>query len=347
MDLERRCLQAGTVMVVLAIFLRLMGSGVLGAVLGRPEVLSLILFSETGRWVRPGDPQIQFAVSTQPAEIPTESPLIPTTPTTPTAPPTEQAQTPVRAVFQQEDAGLVQVNSVCGYDADLQTMLQKPLNWDLTEGGPAVLILHSHGTESYTKTEDYQESTRYRTLNESYNVVSIGDRLAQVLQAGGIEVIHDRTMHDYPSYNDAYPEARAAIARYLEEYPTIRMVLDIHRDAAETDTGQQVRYTVPLAAGETAQVMMVVGTDADGQTHPKWQENMALAVKLHAQLEKLAPGLCRPISFRSQRFNQDLSTGAMLIEVGSAGNTRQEALLAAEQVAWGVLALAHGTGEVY
>ena len=94
--------------------------------------------------------------------------------------------------------------------------------------------------------------------------------------------------------------------------------------------------------------MMVVGTDAGGLDHPLWRENMALAVKLHTQLQKSHPGICRPISLRSSRFNQDLSAGAMLIEVGSAGNTRQEALMAAEILSEGILALAYGTeAEVY
>ena len=77
--------------------------------------------------------------------------------------------------------------------------------------------------------------------------------------------------------------------------------------------------------------------------HPKWQENMSLAVKLHAQLEKTCPGICRPISLRSQRFNQDLSTGALSIEVGAAGNTRQEALGGAEILAQAIIALSRGT----
>ena len=87
---------------------------------------------------------------------------------------------------------------------------------------------------------------------------------------------------------------------------------------------------------------MVVGTDASGNYHPNWKNNMALAVKLHAQLEKLAPGSCRTISFRKQRFNQDLSAGAMLIEVGAAGNTHDQALAGADLLAKGILALAKG-----
>ena len=70
---------------------------------------------------------------------------------------------------------------------------------------------------------------------------------------------------------------------------------------------------------------------------------MALAAKLHAQLEKRFPGICRPISFRTERFNQDLSAGALLIEVGAAGDTLEEALVAVGALAEGIADLALGT----
>jgi stage II sporulation protein P len=110
----------------------------------------------------------------------------------------------------------------------------------------------------------------------------------------------------------------------------------------ENNQGEQVRMTTQINGVSTAQLMLVVGTDAGGLTHPNWPENMSLAVKLHAQLEKNSPGICRPISFRSQRFNQDLSPGALIVEVGSAGNTRQEALLAVEQLGQAIIDLANG-----
>ena len=120
-------------------------------------------------------------------------------------------------------------------------------------------------------------------------------------------------------------------------------MLDIHRDSVTDKNGKQVRLTADINGKKSAQLMLVVGTDANGLKHPDWPDNMALAVKLHAQLEKSVPGICRPISFRKQRFNQDLSPGALIVEVGAAGNSRQEALLAAEQLARAILALAKGT----
>lgn len=325
--MERKVLRLGAAAVICALALRLL-SGFPGFRLELPDhqqIASALLFLSTGRLIRP-------AVTVGPSEPSQTEP----------APPTEPGKT-VMPVFSSADAQLVEVGGFQGYTVDVSALLQQPLRWDLTEDGPAVLILHSHGTESYTKTEEYQETVNYRTLNTGYNVVSIGDRVAALLEEGGIQVIHDRSMHDNPSYSNAYHEARRSIESYLEEYPSIRMVLDIHRDSAEDSSGNQIHPVISTASGDAAQLMMVVGTDAGGFEHPLWQENMALAIKLHTHLQKQYPGICRPISLRSSRFNQDLSTGAMLIEVGSAGNTRQEALLAAQILSEGILALAQGT----
>lgn len=331
MELERRALKIGAIAIVCAIALRLAGNlpADLKSFLTGPEMTRMAILLHTGRLVRLPE---EVAVPIVSTPEPTESTQRPTAP-----------QETAVAVFGQEDASLVEVNSYCGYDADLPALLQAPLSWDLTETEPAVLILHSHASESYVNSEDYQESSPYRTLDERYNVVSIGNRLAQCLEAGGIRVIHDTTIHDHPSYNDAYSSARQSIEDHLAQYPGICLVLDVHRDAVELSDGSQKKYTVTTPQGEAAQLMLVVGTDAGGLDHPDWPSNMALAVKLHAQLEKTQPGSCRPISFRSQRFNQDLSPGALIVEVGAAGNTRQEALLGAELLAQAILSMAGGT----
>ncbi len=333
MELENKCLRFGVLMIGCAVLFHLVGGKALGAFVAEPEVITSLLFLKTGRYITEQD----IVESTEPTQPVQTAPATTQPPTEPTTPP------PAQAVFAKGDAKLVEVNNRCGYSVDLQAMLAQPLAWDLTQERPTVLILHSHGTESYTKTADYQETSQYRTRDNGYNVVSVGDRIAELLEAGGISVIHDRTTHDYPSYNASYTNARKAIQKYLKEYPSICMVLDIHRDAVTLSDGSQASYTVSVDGQKAAQVMMVVGTDAGGAKHPNWESNMALAVKLHAQLEKTVPGICRPISFRTQRFNQDTSAGAMLIEVGAAGNTHDQAMLAAEQVARGILALAGGT----
>ena len=228
---------------------------------------------------------------------------------------------------------LPEVTNTAALEADLPALLTAPLQWDLREA--AVLILSTHATESYTKAgENYEESAGWRTLDEGYNMLSIGDRVEQLLTAAGITVLRDRELHDFPSYNGSYGHARESLSRILEDHPQIRLVLDLHRDAADGPDGKQYR---PLA-GDTARLMVVLGS---GFSH--WQENLGLALKLCAQLERQHPGITRPIQLRRATFNQDLSPGALLIEVGAAGNTRPEALRAAEELASAIIALSHGT----
>lgn len=334
MDQGGKVLRMGAASVICAVALRLFSGGLPGKVLAffsQPEVAAFILYLETGRVVRP---------AAQEAESPPPETLGAAATTAPTEPAVETAPDPLPAVFTPEDAALVEINSACGYGADIPAMLLQPLEWDLTMEAPTVLILHTHGSECYGSPVF---SADYRTLDNQYNVVSIGAELARQLEARGIRVIQDTTLHDQPSYNDAYANAREVTRAYLEQYPSIKLVLDIHRDAAEDSRGQQISKSITVDGESVAQLMLVVGTDAGGLTHPLWAENMALAVKLHAKLETICPGICRPISFRSQRFNQDLSTGALIIEVGAAGNSQAEALAAAAYLAEALEGLAFGS----
>ena len=223
-------------------------------------------------------------------------------------------------------------------EPDIAALLAKPLQWELYGEEPRVLILHTHATESYTqKGEPYVETSSWRTLDESYNMLSIGSLVAQLLTRSGIPTLQDRTLHDYPSYNGSYTHARKSIRDYLKEHPSIKLILDLHRDAAGTET-DQMRTRVSVRGKDAAQLMVVLGTN-----HAGYEENLSLGLKLHAQLESQVPGIMRPLQLRSSRFNQDLSPGALLIEVGAAGNSHAEAMLAARQLAGAIIALARGT----
>ncbi len=321
MDQERRSLRLGAAIIVCAVVLRLAATGFfspLTLALARPEVLSLVTYLETGRVVRP-------------AEIPTATATVPTpTPAATTAAPSRAAP-----VFSAQDAEKVEIKDEIGADPDLAALLLSPLDLDLTGPAPRVLILHTHTTESYTEEpgREYTPSSDFHSLEEQYNMLSVGDRLTELLEERGVAVIHDRSIHDYPSYNGSYEDAREAIEGYLAQYPTIRLVLDLHRDAAEDANGDQVAHTVQGNGTQAAQLMLVMGSDAGGLNYPAWRENLALAVKLQATLESLWPGICRPLDLCAQRFNQDLSPGALLIEVGGAGNTLSQALAAMEPLA--------------
>ena len=238
----------------------------------------------------------------------------------------------------------VQYAQDCPYRPDLQELLLQKLSWDLSGDEPTVLILHTHASESYTRQpgETYVETADYRTLDENYNMIAVGDRLAELLVTAGISVIHDRQIHDYPSYSDSYANSRAAARQYLQQYPSICLVLDLHRDAAENPDGTQYATSVDIEGEQGTQIMLVVGTDASGNEHPHWQQNLALALKLQVILEEFAPGITRRSILRAQRFNQDLCTGALIVEVGTAGNTLEEAMRSVPVLAKAIVELIHG-----
>lgn len=326
---EQKSLRIGAAVIAFAVIMRFFGSGMaedLTKLMIRWNFPAVMLYLGTGRVYHQYEAP---PVDAPPAEQ-TESPQV-----------TEPE--PVQAVFGEEDALLVSLTNYPGYTLDVDTLLQQPLCWDLTIAEPTVLIYHSHTCESYENTENYIASDPYRTQDNRYNMVSVGAHLASRLEENGITVIHDTTVYDYPSYNDAYILSRKTVEEYLAEYPSICLVLDIHRDAYEDGSGNQARNTVNVNGVSSSRLMVLTGSNASGQGHTQWQENLSKAVKLQAVLERMYPGLCRPVTIRSTAFNQDMSPGALLIEVGTAGDTRQDALNAAGFLADGIVALAHGS----
>lgn len=323
---HRRSVRVGLTAIFCAVLVRLWAWGLperIAALLARPETGAFLTYLETGKKITPAPegPEPEPAALVFGAESP--PPYIPE---------------PALPVFSAGDAEAIRLYNTSGKQPDLGSLLAQPLSWDLTEEDPAVLILHTHSTESYTKNgEGYTESSSYRTLDENYNMLSIGAHVAALLEEAGIGVVQDRELHDYPSYNGSYVDARGSIQEFLEAHPSIQLVLDLHRDAAGT-VNNQLRTLAEVEGQTSAQLMLVMGTNYD-----TWQQNLSLALKLQLQLEAQAPGITRPICLRSSRFNQDLCPGALLVEVGAAGNTRAEALLAADQLAQAIIALAGGT----
>ncbi len=198
---------------------------------------------------------------------------------------------------------------------------------------PQVLIMHTHTTECYMPyTGDVYDTTyATRSTDNSRNMAAVGDVIAEQLQASGIGVLHDVTQHDYPSYNGSYDRSAKTVRDYLTQYPSIKVVLDIHRDAIVS--GDTV--TAPIVetdAGTAAQVMIISGCDDGTMDYPNWRDNLAFAIDLQQQMESDHPGFTRPVLFDYRLYNQNLTTGSLLIEVGGHGNTLPQALLAGEWI---------------
>ena len=194
--------------------------------------------------------------------------------------------------------------------------------------GPQILILHSHGSEAYSQNDGdlYQESDPFRTTDCTHNVVRVGEAMAEVFRSHGFQVVHDTNLYDYPAYNGAYERSQAAVEDWLAKYPTIQIIFDVHRDALVGTDGSIYKLVSQENETKAAQVMLVVGTDSGGANHPSWANNLALAIRLQRELLSDYVSLARPIVLRSSSYNQELSPGSLLVEVGGHGNTLTEAL---------------------
>lgn len=222
--------------------------------------------------------------------------------------------------------------------------LSVPYTAKLGDDGPQILILHTHGSECYTPADDSELvlSGNHRSLDCRCNVVRVGDEIAQVLGDAGIPVLHDRTLYDAASYSGAYDRSLTAAENYLKKYPSLRYVLDIHRDAIEDSDGNEYKVIAPTEEGAAAQLSLVVGSDGSGAPHPDWMSNLRFAAALQQQLLGEHPQLMRPILLRKSRYNQHVSPGALLVEAGAAGNSPEEAVLAGRLFAEGLAELLQG-----
>lgn len=187
-----------------------------------------------------------------------------------------------------------------------------------------VLIIHSHGTEGYA------DSGGSRTEDTGKNVLSIGAHLEKELEKYGFDVLHDVKMHDKDNYNKSYINSLNTTSWYLQTYPDIGIIIDLHRDAIENEKGEKVKLTYDTGEEKAAQLMMVVGSNGGGLTHDNYVENLKFAIALQQTGQDLFEGLLRPINFRNERFNQHLHKNYIILEVGTHGNTLKEAKTSVE-----------------
>ncbi len=188
-----------------------------------------------------------------------------------------------------------------------------------------ILIMHTHTTECYAQDNITNLSDNGRSTMENQNMIAVGKVIKDELEAAGFRVIHDTTFHDYPSYQGAYGRSLSTAKKYLSENEDIELILDIHRDAVVNDKGNRVKLVKEINGTHYAQLMIVCGTDGGGLSHPGWRDNLNFAVKLQESMNLAYPGIMRPINLRKERFNQHLTKGSLIIEVGTHGNSLTEA----------------------
>lgn len=259
-------------------------------------------------------------------------------PQTSVTPDPNRASAPVEEIQLEggTQVGNFFVKDSTGSGTDLNAALQEAPSVHLKgDGSVEILIYHTHTSEAYSSsyTGFYYTDMETRTGNQDQSVVAAGEELKRALEAMGFGVVHDTTVND-TLYNGSYDRSWEVLQKNLEEYPTIQVTIDVHRDSMTTESGVKYKPTVTVDGRKAAQVMLIAGCDADGGwgDFPRWEENLRLALRVQEKLQTLYPGFARPLNFSNSKYNMNATPGSMLVEVGTEVNTVSEARYAGQLV---------------
>ena len=247
----------------------------------------------------------------------------------------EENRAPIRKIDASQktsDAMPVVIANETSYGVNITEMIASPPMIDMKGDGAKILIVHTHATESYAEdgAQVYDISASDRNQDTTKNVVAVGKRMKEVFESYGIETLHDEVLHDVPSFNGSYAHSLDSVAKYMEKYPSIQIVFDLHRDSIVYNDKTKAKTVTEIEGEDAAQLMFVVGTDENGLYHPNWRENIRAAIWFQKAIADKYPKLMRHINLRRERFNGHTSSAAMIIEVGTSGNSLKEALYGIE-----------------
>ncbi len=218
------------------------------------------------------------------------------------------------------------------YEPNIEELLKQKADLSIQDiSKPTILVYHSHTTESYTLLDVgyYTESLDLRSSDGSKNMVRVGDELVKYLELQGFNVIHDTEIHD-ENYSGAYDSSRKSIEKYLEEYPSIEITIDVHRDDITYDNKTKVKPTATVNGKKAARMMLIAGTEYGSiKKFPNWEYNLRFDLAVQNKVEEMYPGLMRPVFFAERKYNMFETKNSFLLEVGTDGNTLDEACYSA------------------
>lgn len=238
----------------------------------------------------------------------------------------------VKQIDLASNVSKLDIINTTDYKVDLNALLNRTYVTSKIIGeDPIVLIIHTHGTESFVPNNKnyYFTDTSFNSTDITQNIVAVGDEFCNVLEKNNIPFIHDKTMFDENSYKLSYKNSGIAVEEYIKKYPSIRYIIDIHRDTICDKNNVNQKPITIIDGKRTAQIMFVVGTNAGGANHPNWKDNLTIVLKYQAIINEKYPSLARPIYLHTSSFNQFNMPTMMLLEIGASGNTLEEAKNAA------------------
>ena len=283
-----------------------------------------IIEGSSGIFGAPPEPTSESSGESEPGNSSAETAAPTATPSEAPAPAPTPEQEPIK-VEEKTITGKMELKNNTDFSVDLASLSNQPLPFSAPGSGePFVLIVHTHTTESY--------GSGSRSTNENQNMIAIGSIIANQLNDRQIPTIHNTTVHDYPSYNKAYTRALSTIKSELSKHPSIRVVLDVHRDAIVKEDGTHISVSSVVNGEKTAQAMIVAGTNGTGLSHSGWKSNLIFGAKIQKAANAAYPGLMRPLNLREERFNQHMTPGSLILEIGSSGNSLEEAKRCASMI---------------
>ena len=219
----------------------------------------------------------------------------------------------------------VQYGNVKIKNQTIYNLTEDILKPDIKIDNKNIVIFHTHSCESYTSSEKYPytQTGNFRTTDLKYTVTQVGSELENYLKKYNLNVVHDTSYHDYPSYTGSYTRSLKTVENILQTTPS-DIIIDLHRDAI----GSRADYapTVKIGDDYAAQIMFVIGTNEGGLYHPNWNQNLKFAVKVQQKAEEMYPGLFKPMMVTKSRYNQHTGKYANIMEVGATGNTLEQCL---------------------
>ena len=214
------------------------------------------------------------------------------------------------------------------YKLDIENLLKQKASLEIKDlSKPTILIYHSHTTECFTLLDVgyYTESTDLKTKDTARNMVMVGDEICKVLESKGFNVVHDKKIHDL-SYNEAYGSSRKSMSKYLEKYPSIDITIDVQRDSITYKDGTKVKPTAKINGKKAARMMIISGCEYGSISNfPDWEYNLRFSTSVVNAVNERYPNLMRPILFSERKYNMDLTKNSFLLEIGTEGNTLDEA----------------------
>lgn len=221
----------------------------------------------------------------------------------------------IRSLIRAEIPVLATVKTVAGTASNTTAMPKFDKIKTIPEGKPIVALYHTHTAESFIPSS----GVAHAPGGQTGEIVEVGDALVQALAQKNIVALHDKTIHDYPSFMKAYGKSEETVTRIVKENPSVEMIFDVHRDA-----DKRANVITTIQGQNVAQITIIVAQGQADLPQPHWEENYAFAKLIKNKCDAKYPDLIKSIQLVDWRYNQHLHPHALLLEVGSQETSLEE-----------------------